>query len=32
MLSNARRILVSEVMLVKGIDSDEALALVEAAI
>ena len=32
MLNNARRILVSEVMLVKGIDSPEALELVEAAI
>ena len=32
MLNNARRILVSEVMLVKGIDSDEALALVENSI
>lgn len=32
MLSNARRILVSEVMLVKDLDSDAALELVEAAI
>ena len=32
MLSNARKILVSEVMLVKDMDSSEALALVEAAI
>lgn len=32
MLNNARKILISEVMLVKGIDSSEALQLVEGAI
>ncbi len=32
MLSNARRILASEIMLVKGISGDEALALIESSV
>lgn len=32
MLNNARRILISEIMLVKGISGDEALELIESSI